>query len=583
MNGQERNKQSLEALFSARDDSRRPIKSGNAPAKGSDSEKLFTKISRKVPSAKIKGNNEEGHYIEIPNDGKVSENYMNSLSEDLLYDGYKVIDDKIRIYFDEGDFGTYSSNLNSSRRLIKSNAYTDGYDAYYNRLEKSDNPYFKAANPIEQQEWERGWDVAEQDYKAQLFGAQEEDEMLYNSHRPVKSDLNVQDEAAYWDGLEDAACGLAPADEDDPSYMKGYRNGKKRSGQKSYADKIYDDELASSRKPIKSAADTLHCVYVSDIKPQYWTKNMALSAIKNSVTNYGCYDYNGRTGMILVGDFDDIYHFIESNEMVVDEDYIYHWKEFDWDNAKKLDKRYIGEKPNNVVSSRKHKISSSQRGFENVAEGTQYDDYYIDTTGMGILDVEHIISEIEGRGNQAVLTVQTSDGVTQHTQFTLDDWKKYKNAVNGVDEFSRNSGSKGAAITDVWVTEVKGGSYVRNSRRPIKSNVDRNTLNNIYNDLVSILKFDGINMNGSTEDYQREWMFWGEHLRFASDGNIWYIITPYVHSDLNINYEGKTYDDFLRIKNELIDKLGGGEKAPKRVWKTDSYGHEWTRDSMFNA
>ena len=86
---------------------------------------------------------------------------------------------------------------------------------------------------------------------------------------------------------------------------------------------------------------------------------MALSAIKNSVTNYGCYDYNGRTGMILVGDFDDIHSFIESNGMVVDEDYIYHWKEFDWDSAKKLDKRYIGEKPNNVVSSRRP-IESAQ-------------------------------------------------------------------------------------------------------------------------------------------------------------------------------------------------------------------------------
>jgi len=252
--------------------------------------------------------------------------------------------------------------MRKSRRLIKSNAYTDGYDAYYNRLEKSDNPYFKAANPIEQQEWERGWDVAEQDYKARLFGAQEEDEMLYNSHRPVMSDLNVEDEAAYWDGLEDAACGLAPADEDDPSYMKGYRNGKKRSGRKSYADKICNDELASSRR-----------------------------------------------------------------------------------------------------------INSSQKGYENVVDGTPYDDYHIDTRGMGILDVEHIINEIEGRGNQAVLTVQTSDGATQHTQFNAKDWKAYKDAVNGVDEFSRNSGTKGAAITDVWVTEVQGGSYVRNSRRPVKS------------------------------------------------------------------------------------------------------------------
>lgn len=110
-----------------------------------------------------------------------------------------------------------------------------------------------------------------------------------------------------------------------------------------------------------------------------------------------------------------------------------------------------------IHSSRK--ISSSQKGFENVAEGTKYDDYHIDTKGMGILSVENIIEEIEGRGNQAVLTVKTSDGSTNHSQFGSKDWKEYKDSVNNA----------GNAITDVWVTEVEGGSYVRNSRRPIKS------------------------------------------------------------------------------------------------------------------
>ena len=110
-----------------------------------------------------------------------------------------------------------------------------------------------------------------------------------------------------------------------------------------------------------------------------------------------------------------------------------------------------------VNSSRR--ISSSQKGFENVAEGAKYDDYHIDTKGMGILSVENIIEEIEGRGNQAVLTVQTSDGSTNHSQFGSKDWKEYKDSVNNA----------GNAITDVWITEVEGGSYVRNSRRPIKS------------------------------------------------------------------------------------------------------------------
>ena len=112
-----------------------------------------------------------------------------------------------------------------------------------------------------------------------------------------------------------------------------------------------------------------------------------------------------------------------------------------------------------VNSSRR--ISSSQKGMENVAEGTKYNDYHIDTNGMGILSVENIIEEIEGRGNQAVLTVQTSDGSTNHSQFSSKDWKEYKDSANDA----------GNAITDVWVTEVEGGSYVRNSRK-ITSGLD---------------------------------------------------------------------------------------------------------------
>ena len=112
-----------------------------------------------------------------------------------------------------------------------------------------------------------------------------------------------------------------------------------------------------------------------------------------------------------------------------------------------------------IHSSRQ--IKSSQKGFENVAEGTRYDDYYIDTRGMGILDVENIIDAIESRGNQAVLTVQSSDGSVQHTYFTSKSWKDYKDTKN----------AQGVAVTDVWVTEVKGGSYVRNSHK-ITSGLD---------------------------------------------------------------------------------------------------------------
>ena len=131
-----------------------------------------------------------------------------------------------------------------------------------------------------------------------------------------------------------------------------------------------------------------------------------------------------------------------------------------------------------VNSSRR--ISSSQEGFENVAEGTKYDDYHIDTKGMGILSVENIIEEIEGRGNQAVLTVQTSDGSTNHSQFGSKDWKEYKDSVNDA----------GNAITDVWVTEVEGGSYVRNSRRPIKSGINDERIGESADGTYAIYKND---------------------------------------------------------------------------------------------
>ena len=119
--------------------------------------------------------------------------------------------------------------------------------------------------------------------------------------------------------------------------------------------------------------------------------------------------------------------------------------------------RLIQDKMSKSIESSKA-IKSSQKGFENVVENTQYDDYHIDTRGQGILDVENIIDGIESRGNQAVLTVQTSDGSTNHSQFGSKEWKEYKDSVNNA----------GNAITDVWVTEVEGGSYVRNSRQ-IKS------------------------------------------------------------------------------------------------------------------
>ena len=73
---------------------------------------------------------------------------------------------------------------------------------------------------------------------------------------------------------------------------------------------------------------------------------------------------------------------------------------------------------------------------------------------MGINHVDDIIEAVERRGNQAVLTVQCSDGSVQHTYFPLKAWKEYKDAKN----------NSGVAVTDVWITEVEGGSCIRNSR-----------------------------------------------------------------------------------------------------------------------
>ena len=168
-------------------------------------------------------------------------------------------------------------------------------------------------------------------------------------------------------------------------------------------------------------------------------------------------------------------------------------------------------------------VKSSQKGFENVAEGTQYDDYHIDTRGMGILDVENIIDAIESRGNQAVLTVQTSDGSTNHSQFDSKSWKEYKDAVNGVDGF----GGKGAAITDVWITEVDGGSYVRNSRKPIKSSYEDDET--VYENALEELKsknIEGYFYAITPEDY-KEFIVNLEDFREYYDVNYYHYDTLY--------------------------------------------------------
>ena len=175
---------------------------------------------------------------------------------------------------------------------------------------------------------------------------------IKSSRRPVKSSIedacdDISDKVEYYCGLNDSGTKLNAEQLKDlkeavrtlyvcGAYPQIWMWGMKTLGE-------YGMNLDSSRKAIKSSTGTLQCVYVSDIPVSSWNKELALSAIKNNVTNYGYYDYNGRKGCCIVGDFEDIYNFIESNGYTVDEDYIYHWKEFDWDSAKKLDKRYTGQ------------------------------------------------------------------------------------------------------------------------------------------------------------------------------------------------------------------------------------------------
>ena len=128
--------------------------------------------------------------------------------------------------------------------------------------------------------------------------------------------------------------------------------------------------LFSNTEIIKSSTGTIHCVYLSDITPTEWTKDMALAAIKNSVTNYGYYEYNGKKGLCIVGDFEDIYNFIESTGYVVDEDNLYHWKEFPWDNAKKLDTVQSSHRPikSETDDFIKRAVNFGQRNGLNIPE-----------------------------------------------------------------------------------------------------------------------------------------------------------------------------------------------------------------------
>lgn len=72
---------------------------------------------------------------------------------------------------------------------------------------------------------------------------------------------------------------------------------------------------------------------------------------------------------------------------------------------------------------------------------------------MSINSVADFIENCEHNGHAAILTVNTSDGRAYHTQFNSKSWKEFKDAINGVDDFSRNSNLKGAAITKVWAKE----------------------------------------------------------------------------------------------------------------------------------
>lgn len=84
---------------------------------------------------------------------------------------------------------------------------------------------------------------------------------------------------------------------------------------------------------------------------------------------------------------------------------------------------------------------------------------------MSINSVADFIASCEARGNVAILTVNSSNGGTWHSQFDSKSWLAFKNSINGVDEFSRRSNLKGAAITKVWAKECNPKETLGESKK----------------------------------------------------------------------------------------------------------------------
>lgn len=325
------------------------------------------------------------------------------------------------------------------------------------------------------------------------------DDEIESSRKPVKSSFYVR-----CCDQNDNDVGFVTVDKkisEDESKIKYFDSGEQAED---FANQMYDiyeednlgyefyvdEEITSSRKPVKSSTTNSQEVeYIDkdtalkeyrqyqyimrnmDLEPQSFTdwlkkqnrklkgKENALQSSRKPVKS----SYGADSMLSLKGFF--MKSMLSNDEKKAFEEFI---KDSDFANTtwsfEGWETIYHNWKNGDYVQSSR-KISSSQKGFHNVAEGTKYDDYHVDTTGMGILDVEYAIEAIEDRGNQAVLTVQTNDGAVQHTYFTLNDWKKYKDAKN----------SNGVAVTDVWITEVNP-TYTKltNARKPITSSSNEN-------------------------------------------------------------------------------------------------------------
>lgn len=104
--------------------SKKVVKSAKVPKSvnlDEDSKKLLDKLERRNRGEElvIKVDDDNAPYVLIKNDGRISENYLNRLAEDYLYDGYGFSGEYVKIFLNPAIMYTFHK-VNSSRKPVKS-------------------------------------------------------------------------------------------------------------------------------------------------------------------------------------------------------------------------------------------------------------------------------------------------------------------------------------------------------------------------------------------------------------------------------------------------------------------------------